>query len=283
MRWCLVVVVFGVFLHQTDGQPGFADWMSFRSDDTKLSEMNIPGTHDTMALYGGITTECQTKTLTEQYDMGARFIDIRARRLGDTLPIHHGIIFQNAYFEEDVVAPTVEWLKRHPGETILMLVMQENFKPVVGELQYHELVRNALDGAGARYLEHMPTTLGEARGYIIIVQKNWPFDEPVFGVHISYFDVYDEWKINDEIEKWDGVRTNLDRVLSAPKDKLMLTYASGYTTLAAIPNPRKMAEYINPKLAQYGNAHRHERMGIILVDFIEMEGNMATHILQPAS
>ena len=280
MELLQAVVLLGVLLHRIDCQHGFADWMGQHSDDTKLSEMNIPGTHDTMAFYGGIPAVCQTKPLTEQYDMGARFIDIRARRREDTLPIHHGPVFQKAYFEEDVVAPTVEWLKRHPGETILMLVMMESFKPVVGTLEYHQLVRNALTGAGARYLEHMPTTLGEARGYIIIVRKNWPSNEPIFGMHISYFDVYDKWTIDDPVEKWDGVRTNLDRVLSASKDELLVTYASGYTTRVEIPNPKAMAEYVNPRLAQYGKAHRHERMGIILVDFIEMEGNMATHILQ---
>ena len=279
MQLYQLVLLLGILVNGVNGQHE-SDWMSLLGNGTKLTEINIPGTHDSMAVNGGFWTKCQTKKLSEQYDMGVRFVDIRVRHDGDTLPIYHGAKFEGVYFGEYVVTPTVEWLKKHPGETILMLVQMDDFKTTAGKLQFNQLVRNALNASRAQYLEHMPTDIGKARGNIIIINKNWPGNETKIGVPIEYLDVFDNWTISDKGNKWNAVKRNLDCVISASMDKMMMTYASGYTTFLDIPDPKAMADYVNPRLAQYGTAHKKQRMGIILVDFVEMENNMATHIIR---
>ena len=68
------------------------NWMSGLSDDTKLCDINIPGTHDsgttyTTAVISGIIASCQDDTIPEQLQKGIRYLDIRCD--GD-LDINHG-------------------------------------------------------------------------------------------------------------------------------------------------------------------------------------------------
>src|SRR5262245_27175119 len=54
-------------------------WMKKLADSKKLSELTIPGTHDTCALHGGDIPKCQAWSLKDQLEAGIRFIDIRCR------------------------------------------------------------------------------------------------------------------------------------------------------------------------------------------------------------
>ena len=71
------------------------DWMSKIDGSKKLSEFNIPGTHDTCSLHGGAQTETQSMHLGAQFYAGIRFIDIRCRHANDSFQIYHGAISQN--------------------------------------------------------------------------------------------------------------------------------------------------------------------------------------------
>ena len=59
-----------------------------------LWSLTIPGTHDTLARFGGDLAICQSLSLPEQLEAGVRFLDVRARHLKNKLPIHHGILYQ---------------------------------------------------------------------------------------------------------------------------------------------------------------------------------------------
>src|SRR5215510_7181398 len=96
------------------------DWMRWVPDSKLLSELSLPGTHDTMARYGGDLVEAQSLPLRSQLDAGIRVIDIRCRHIEDVFAIHHGIVFQNAYFGNDVLQVCYEFLQDHPTETIIM-------------------------------------------------------------------------------------------------------------------------------------------------------------------
>jgi 1-phosphatidylinositol phosphodiesterase len=60
-----------------------------------LSQLVLPGTHDSCARSGGSLVACQTRTLAEQLKAGIRFLDIRCRHISDAFAIHHGPVFQN--------------------------------------------------------------------------------------------------------------------------------------------------------------------------------------------
>eukprot|EP01084_Bolivina_argentea_P029889 55454_1 len=106
-------------------------WMARINDTSLLHRINIPGTHDTMARFGGDAYECNTMSLQKQLESGIRFIDIRA----DTSPsgysytwgIYHGTEgllignnFQHADLDADVFAVIESFLNDYPSETIIM-------------------------------------------------------------------------------------------------------------------------------------------------------------------
>lgn len=86
-------------------------WMTSLIDLVHVSELSIPGTHDTMARYGGPNGECQTLTLPDQLESGIRVLDIRCRHIGNAFAIHHGVFYQHANFD-DVLKMTVDFLRK---------------------------------------------------------------------------------------------------------------------------------------------------------------------------
>lgn len=159
-------------------------------DDQLLSEISMPGTHDTMALYGGVYAECQTWTLASQLRAGVRFLDIRVRNVTGNLTIHHGVAYQRAHFG-DVLEGVVDFLQEYPSETVLMRIKEE----------FSET--NDIYGAVVDYIHRfahwdllwhsrlMPT-MAEARGKIIVMQE---FSGPDLGMRYGSMDIADDWKV----------------------------------------------------------------------------------------
>ena len=75
-------------------QTSHPDWMSWLPDDMYLGEISIPGTHDSISRHGGPIPETQSLTLTQQFNAGIRFIDIRALHEGDSFAMVHGCVYQ---------------------------------------------------------------------------------------------------------------------------------------------------------------------------------------------
>ena len=245
-----------------------SNWMSGLSDSTLLSAMTIPGTHQTMARHG-LGGVCQERTLTEQYDMGVRFVDIRCRWFGDTLPLHHGQWFQQGYFTGDVVRPTVQFLRDHPRETVLMLVKDENHQTVKGGHSFSMLVQYSFNDAGASVLHNVPKTLGKARGRIILFYKDWPDNDCRLGTSLfRHFSVHDDYNQHDGDRRWQGARDHLDKATMRSREDSFLTYVSGYKKAIAINDTYGMANHLNPKLRDYIKSHRSHRLGVVLSDFV---------------
>lgn len=111
------------------------NWMSGIIDGTKISEISIPGTHDSCARfeYELVKTQCQWFSIIQQLNRGIRFLDIRCRYKADDeagrtqgiyFPVHHAATFQNIFFEE-VQAQCIAFLRENPTEFILMNVQME--------------------------------------------------------------------------------------------------------------------------------------------------------------
>jgi 1-phosphatidylinositol phosphodiesterase len=143
-------------------------------DDTRLSELSIPGTHQTMARFGGSypdIADCQRMTLWDQLMSGVRVLDIRCRHVGRLFNIHHGPVFQHATYD-NVLDDVVRFLKEHPGETVLMRVKEEH-TPAATTRTFEETFRD-------RYWKTRPGTfwegtsdnprLGDLRGKIVVLQ-----------------------------------------------------------------------------------------------------------------
>ncbi len=100
-------------------------WMTALPDTKKISELSIPGTHDSMALYGGDSGQTQSLSLSEQLNAGIRYVDIRCFHVGDACKIYHGATSQYASMN-DVFAAMQTFLKANPGEAVLMKLNEED-------------------------------------------------------------------------------------------------------------------------------------------------------------
>jgi 1-phosphatidylinositol phosphodiesterase len=78
------------YSHDGGRQANNPRWMTDLKDNVLLSELSIPGTHDTMSFYGGDAVQTQGMSLPNQLISGIRVLDIRCRNSRNTFPIYHG-------------------------------------------------------------------------------------------------------------------------------------------------------------------------------------------------
>ncbi|MED3541636.1 phosphatidylinositol-specific phospholipase C [Bacillus toyonensis] len=164
------------------------DWMANIPNSRRVSELSIPGTHGSMALHGGVAGTIgdiainQTMNLETQLNSGIRYIDIRCRHHHNNLAIHHGQIFQHAFFGSDVLDPVIRFLRRNPSETILMRIKEE-YNPTGNTRTFSETFESFWT-PNQQYFWN-PTnsnpTLGEVRGRIIVLQDFSGFNRN-FGI-----------------------------------------------------------------------------------------------------
>lgn len=165
-------------------------WMSGIPNSSSLSEVTMPGTHNTMALFGGALAECQSWSLASQLRAGVRFLDIRLRHVKGNLTIHHGVSYQRAHFGH-VLQGVVDFLEEYPSETVLMRIKEE-----LSETYdiYGAVVSYIHRYAPWDMLWHsrlMPT-MGQARGKLIVLQD---FPGPDLGMRYGSLDIADNWKV----------------------------------------------------------------------------------------
>ena len=122
-----------------------AAWMNKIDGNTPLSQINIPGTHDSAtANVEGSWNEndnfvaCQKYFIDEQLYAGIRALDIRyAYKNNDVLLVHgsgiyvchnkdHGDDKDTDQTLEQVLSTTVDFLRAHPSETVIMTVKQDD-------------------------------------------------------------------------------------------------------------------------------------------------------------
>jgi hypothetical protein len=110
-------------------------WMSKLNDNIKISELSIPGSHDSgtykfdskiKILKGFIKT--QNIDILEQLNKGIRFLDIRTRiNKKSEFDIYHSTIFVNINFD-DVLNQIFHFLKNNNTEFIFFMLQNEGGK-----------------------------------------------------------------------------------------------------------------------------------------------------------
>ncbi len=108
-------------------------WMESVSDGKLISELTIPGTHDSAtynpkdwsALAPVQATQCQTLSIEDQLKNGVRFLDIRLKN-DNGLRLYHNVVDLKLTFEADILAVCKGFLEANPTETILMSIKNES-------------------------------------------------------------------------------------------------------------------------------------------------------------
>ena len=88
------------------------NWMHSLNDDVSLSQLSIPGTHNSGARYETWpgTSQCQDLSIDEQLEAGVRFLDIRCCHRNNTFRIYHGMEDQHLSFD-DVLDTCISFLR----------------------------------------------------------------------------------------------------------------------------------------------------------------------------
>ncbi len=284
------------------------NWMNFVSSRKKLSELTIPGTHDTGTWKIGGLYHCQDRNLNDQLEAGIRFLDIRLKPSGknDELEVWHGGS-GNAHlnFRNDIVGVCRDFLTRNPSETIVMSIKDESQTYVREEAFYNRLHKDMHSFGHLFYLEDKIPCLNEVRGRIVFLRRCWA-NKPEgidvtgrwpdggnhkngtgswtngAGIPITVQDKYSGFlsvKKNDKFK--DHVKPLLEEAAKGA-DRLYINFASGVLDgggSSAFP-PKSLAEVTNRLLLEYLNANPQLRYGIIAMDFPELEPALIKKLIE---
>jgi 1-phosphatidylinositol phosphodiesterase len=287
MRWILSTVI-GVLLAACSSDPGpqvKPGWMATLPDDKQLSELSIPGTHESAALFEPIagTAKCQTLTLAQQLEAGVRYFDIRCRHFEDGFAIYHGPIDEQQTFGQ-VLDTFSAFLDDHPTETVIMSIKEESLADSM-TLTFEQMFQTyvALD-PDRWYLAGAVPALGDVRGKIVLLRRftadasplgidatAWP-DNMTFSITTpdASLRVQDAFQVTSNDAKWMAIADLLAEARDAGASPLFLNYTSGFQSRSGLPNTPSVAIEINPDLDRFladpTNASAH--LGVLAMDLV---------------
>lgn len=255
------------YCHQSTPKPEIRtatrDWMSRLPDDRLLSEITLPGTHDTGARHGGIMVECQSWSIQDQLDAGIRYLDIRCRHTHDAFRIHHGFADQNLTFDE-VMKTCTGFLAAHPKEALVMRIKEE-YKPEANTRPFAEtFAASILPYRGFWRIDAAIPRLKEARGKIVLITEHSRQLGGIPWESVSLQDDYEVPTIADISAKSDKVRAKLDEAKSGPAGTLYVNHCSG-TGLGGSA-PAVVARQVNGETLKHIRGIKG-RYGIVILDF----------------
>ena len=279
----LTALVLGVFgftghLFQKSNSKEYAKWMSKIADSTSLRDINMPGSHDTMALYsiGDLAGQCQSLSLENQLNLGVRFLDIRLKEDNNKLKAVHGFIDQRASFNE-ITSVIESFIKQNPTEMIIMSVKEEA-NASKSDISFEDSLKTYLTDDVYYLGTNLPSTLGEVRGKVVLLSRysNSTIGIPAFSgwADSSSFtlpnDIYvqDTYKIKSTEQKQNEIVSCFNETGHALKINFLSAYKEGYFPPSYAPSA---ANDINPWINQ--EISKYNDRGIVLYDFVN-ESNM---------
>ena len=225
--------------------------MTALPDRLGVSEITIPGTHDSATRGAPRMARCQDMTLPEQLAAGIRFLDIRCNVVNDALALYHGPVALDLCFDDDVRDVCLGFLRSNPGETIILLVSNESGEDPG---RFEALIRSTVerDRAGW-YLDGHTPALRQVRGRIVLLRR-FPVDTTTgpFGLdgtgwadnrsfriaRQAVLDIQDQYvvpSLADIPRKWVAIRALLDSAAGRAPGVWMINYCSG--TSGRRPSP----------------------------------------------
>lgn len=165
------------------------NWMQYLPDDAYLTDLSIPGTHDSGTGYGfenymlvipGTTVanyaRTQTLQLEAQWNLGVRAFDLRPKVTGSRLAINHGPLQTKLYFD-DALRTLGTFLKENPSEFIVIhMLYADGFDS--DKAKYQTYLKSLLERDGVKeYLIDFrrDLTVKDMRGKMLIISRD-PYD-----------------------------------------------------------------------------------------------------------
>ena len=203
------------------------NWMAFIDDDKYISELSVPGTHDTMANYELTNmVRTQSMSLMGQLESGIRYLDIRCNYSDGKFKINHGPIGLKYDFD-NVLTTVTNFLKENPTESVFMRVKQEHSKK--SDHDFHLKLKEYVDKYKSYFWENNKTDnpkLGDVRGKIVVFNDVWRSD---IGLEYSSIRIQDNYNLDTNWSlyyKWEDIKKHLDEARKGSKEKIYMNYLS---------------------------------------------------------
>lgn len=272
-----------------------SSWMAPVPDSLLISQMTIPGTHDSASLFDGPSfgfAKTQDLGLDDQLKLGVRFFDIR---LNENLDVFHGPIDQHLKFS-DVIDICTSFLQNNPSETILMSINASNIgKNIKNPDPFAQAVYNATNaGTGPWAVGEQIPTLGAVRGKILLLRRYPVKSAPAIGIDVSdwpddtrydlrtnsdgvTYSIQDHWKCcgtsAGKTDKRNEIGLQIDRARKTSRIGSAILFFN-FTSANRVPviGPRGNAQYFNPYLLGHlVQSPQRVRNGVLALDFVEWE------------
>ncbi|KUJ15449.1 phosphatidylinositol-specific phospholipase [Mollisia scopiformis] len=167
-----------------------SSWMGGIPDDTLLSDITVPGTHDTCAMSNIPFVRTQYLNVKQQMEAGLRFLDLRCRVHPDgQLYMYHGgipINFPKYLKFDDVMQEVFTFFLTHhptPTETVLVSINNDDTAqtPANTPSIFYQAVATHIantplypDGTSRWLTSPTTSTLGLARGKAVLLRRYQP-------------------------------------------------------------------------------------------------------------
>ena len=275
-----------------------ANWMAQLPGTSELSQLTLPGTHESCTAFLTPIASCQNWDLAAQLQHGIRYVDIRCRHIQDVFAIQHDSVYVGFDFGT-VRNVCVDFLQANPSECIVMQVKHE-YDDFDNNMTFQQVFDRYTQGYESFFYldDHIPT-LDEVRGKIVVVRRfgvdsndtvrglspltmcdsntfGW-CDDATFDASYTAtngeevtFHIQDQYNVatilpGDINAKWSAVTALLGRATGDASDAWYINFASG-SSGGAYPNA--VAAAINPQLYDYlGGAPFAARLGTLMLDF----------------
>lgn len=178
----VVVVVQSSKIKKDSAKPPkqLSSWMSMIEDDAKITQIAIPGSHDSGTYGMHYTAETQDCSFAEQLERGVRYFDVRVNYVNDDYVIFHGPVNGAKYSQ--VLDDIKVFLDENPSEFLILDYQkfknnsQNNaFDMLENAVGSNRLVSNDTNLSDSEFVENL--TLADVRGKCIVV-SGIDYDKP---------------------------------------------------------------------------------------------------------
>ena len=165
----------------------YSRWMAGIDDETYVSEISLPGTHNSAACFkiAAPSVQCQGKGILEQLQHGVRFLDIRLSKdymsrgehVNDLMVVHgkFPVRLTGSYKFKKVLNDLYKFLESNPTETVMVSVKFENtmlnWNPKTDEFAKVLFQKYIAHHRDRWYLSDKIPTLKYARGKALLLRR----------------------------------------------------------------------------------------------------------------
>ncbi|MEA4206159.1 phosphatidylinositol-specific phospholipase C domain-containing protein [Mycoplasma sp. 1199] len=275
------------YSRETQTQLNLSDWMADVDGNKLLSELSIPGTHDSGMydgkgfrwFFGSAWARTQYKNLPTQLKMGIRYFDIRLDR--NNLVNHGGADSNNLYLK-NVLDECKKFLTAHSSETIILRIKDENVD--VGNLSATDCIkwRNSIIDNLYKFKDilfkndsrnnNLNPTLNELRGKVFVVNNfhHKVYSDNNYGTFIDHRNNWNIWQ--DTYDSTEDVKkrtfesmANMYQDLNDFHNDIMTNFISRSNGEQPWRTSEPLNKWLVKKLRE--KEEQWEQLGIVPMDF----------------